>query len=39
VSVYYETAEVEMCAVVKADFNAKFRPNVYSDISDTETVN
>jgi len=35
VSVYYETAEVETCAVVKANFNANF--NDYSDISDAET--
>jgi len=32
VSVYYETAEVERCAVVKANFNANC--NVYSDVSD-----
>ena len=36
VSVYCETAEVETCAVVKADFNADF--NVYSDISDRERL-
>ena len=35
-SVYYETAEVETYAVVKANFNANF--NVHSDISDAETV-
>jgi len=36
VSVCHETAEVEMCAVVKAYFSADF--NVYSDISDAETL-
>jgi len=34
VSVYYETAEVETCAVVKANVNANFSANfsAYSDI-------
>ena len=35
VSVYYETAELEMCAVVKANFDASF--NDYSDVSDAQT--
>jgi len=35
-SVYYETAEVETYAVVKANFNANF--NVYSDISDAQRL-
>jgi len=38
VSVYYETAEVEMktYAVVKANFNANI--NIYSVIADAETL-
>jgi len=36
VSVCHETAEVEMCAVVKAYFSADF--DVHSDISDAEAL-
>ena len=36
VSIFYETAEVETCAVMKANFSANF--DVYSNISDAETL-
>jgi len=35
-TVYYETAEIETCAVAKDNFNSNF--NVYSNISDAETL-
>ena len=34
VSVYYDSAEVETCEIVRANCNANF--DVYSDISDEE---
>jgi len=36
VSIYCETAQVETCAAVKANFSANF--DVYSNISDAETL-